>query len=85
MVLSMDASEAHSMAMKKPYAAEVAAISKLLTEAILEKEGDRLLENPGGVDWDILNILRDVGSTTTGGVVQELASRLAEREKKTEG
>lgn len=81
-VLSIGALEEHSLAMKKPYDTEVGAISKLLIKAILDKEGKRLLENPGSVDLDILNILREVGSTTTGGVVQELASRLAEQEKK---
>jgi hypothetical protein len=67
------------------YAAEIADLSKKLTQAILEKEGDRLVDDARDLDLEVLELLREVGKKTTGEVTSALASRLSAREKKGEG
>jgi uncharacterized protein (DUF2267 family) len=68
--------------MKDRYAAEIADLSKRLAQVILQKQGDRLLEDPGDVDRDVLSVLREVGKGTTAEVLNALSSRLSELEKK---
>jgi len=83
--LSIRAVERQRRGMGNRYAAEITDLSRKLTQAILEKDGSRLLEDPRDVDLEILNLLREVGRKTVGDVTAELASRLSEREKKAEG
>ena len=65
------------------YAAEVSELAGKLAQAILAKDGERLLEDPSNFDLEILQVLREVGKKTSADVVGELASRLATQEKKT--
>jgi hypothetical protein len=80
--LSIGAVEEQGWGMGHRYAAEIADLSKKLTQAILEKDGDRLLDDPQDFDLEILNLLREVGKKTSGEVTSALASRLSAREKK---
>jgi hypothetical protein len=83
--LSIRAVEEQKGRMAHRYAAEIADLSKKLTQAILEKDGDRLMDDPQDVDLEILTLLREVGKKTTGEVTSAVASRLSAREKKAGG
>ncbi len=65
--------------------AKIQSLVTQLSEAILEEEGDALLEDPSGLDLRILELLREVGSGTTMEVLNRLSGRLVEREKKDRG
>ncbi len=83
--LSIGAVRGQKGGMAHRYAAEIADLSKKLTQAILEKEGDRLVDDARDLDLEVLELLREVGKKTTGEVTSALASRLSAREKKGEG
>ena len=77
--------KAQKREMAHRYAAEIADLSKKLTQAILEKDGDRLMDDPQEVDLEILTLLREVGKKTTSEVTSAVSSRLSAREKKAGG
>ena len=47
----MGAMEEQERGMGHRYAAEIADLSRRLTQAILEKDGDRLVDDPRNLTW----------------------------------
>ncbi|MEK7785531.1 MAG: hypothetical protein AAB658_08960 [Chloroflexota bacterium] len=70
--------------MSKTYADVVAVAAKLVTQAILEREPD-LVRRARNVDSIVLGVLRDVGFSSTEGVLNATAAGEAARVASGEG